>query len=136
MFDTVGSSAVSSTDRVSDNSMSGPLRFSDMDDKRLEQFKHPDKVNTRPSMRDLNIYIILRYALKWKVIGTLLGLRSERLDIIEYDNRYKAEPCCRDMLSHWLDVDPFASWGKLFTVIESLGDMSSGISDKEMFKKL
>ena len=137
LFDTIGSSAVSSTsDRVSDKSMSGLLRFLDMDDGRLEQLKHPDKVNTEPLLKDLYEHITPQYALKWKVIGTLLGVASEKLDIIEHDNHYKAEPCCNDMLKWWLRVDPAASWEKLFSAIESLGDMSSEISDKEMFKKL
>ena len=136
-FDTISLSAVSSTpDRVSDKNMSGSLRFLDMDDGRLEQFKHPDKVNTRPLMKDLYQHITPRYAVKWRVIGTLLGAPSERLDIIEHDNRSKAVPCCNDMLSSWLQRDATASWGKLLTVIESPAAISGEISDKEMFKKL
>ena len=53
------------------------------------------------------------------MIGTLLGLPSERLNIIEYDHMYRAEPCCNAMWEKWLQVDTNASWGKLFAVIES-----------------
>ena len=82
-------------------------------------------VTTKPKLPDLYEYFIPRYALKWKVIGTLLDVASEKLDIIEHNNRDKAEPCCYDMLKWWLQVDPTASWGKLFTVIESPAVSSS-----------
>ena len=76
-------------------------------------------VSTKPKLPNLYQHITPQYALKWKVIGTLLGVASEKLDIIEHDNCDKAEPCCNDMLKWWLRVDPTASWEKLFTVIES-----------------
>ena len=76
-------------------------------------------VTTKPQLKHLYHHITPRYAVKWKEIGTLLGLASERLDIIEHDNHDKAEPCCNEMLKWWLCVDLTASWEKLFTVIES-----------------
>ena len=82
-------------------------------------------VTTKPKLPDLCEYFIPRYALKWKVIGTLLDVASEKLDIIEHDNHDKAEPCCNAMLKWWLQVDPTPSWGKLFTAIESPAVSSS-----------
>ena len=82
-------------------------------------------MTTKPKFTDLYEYVTAQCALKWKVIGTLLGVASEKLDIIEHDNFYQAEPCCNDMLTWWLHVDSTASWGKLFTVIES-PEVSSG----------
>jgi len=70
-------------------------------------------------LKDLYAHITPNYVAHWRVIGTLLGLPSGRLDIIEYDNRDKSEPCCNAVLLEWLDVDPSASWEKLFKVIES-----------------
>ena len=75
--------------------------------------------NTKPHLTDLYEHITPQYAVKWRVIGTLLGIASEKLDIIEHDNRDKAEPCCNNMFKIWLRVDSTASWKKLFTVIES-----------------
>ena len=63
------------------------------------------------------------------MIGIQLGLPIERLNIIENDNRDKAEPCCNAMLEKWLQVDTTASWRKLFTVIESSA-LSYGAPDK------
>ena len=87
-------------------------------------------VTTKPKLPDLYEHITPQYALKWKVIGTLLGVASEKLDIIEHDNRDKAEPCCNEMLKWWLRVDPTASWKKLFTVIESPAVSSREAIDK------
>ena len=76
-------------------------------------------MNTTPSLKDLQQYFTLQYAVKWRVIGTQLGLPGPILDIIEYNNRDKARECCNAMLKKWLEMDTTASWGKLFTVIES-----------------
>ena len=62
------------------------------------------------------------------MIGTLLDLPTETLNTIEHDKRDKAECCCIAMLEKWLQVDTTASWGKLFTVIES--SAVSGTVDK------
>ena len=62
-----------------------------------------------------------------------LGLTSERLNIIEHDHVFKAEPCCNAMLEKWLQIDTTASWRKLFTVIATLFTFKIGqlfITDK------
>ena len=87
-------------------------------------------VNTRPKLLDLYEHITPRYTLKWRAIGTLLGIPCEKLDIIEHDNFYKAEPCCNAMLQWWLRVDPNASWGKFITAIESPAVSSGEAVDK------
>ena len=87
-------------------------------------------VTSTPTLKDLYRHITPQYAALWEVIGTLLGLPSGALDIIQYDNHDKAEPCCNDMLKKWLQVDPTASWGKLFTVIESPAVSSGEAIDK------
>ena len=76
-------------------------------------------MNTRPLARDLYQHITPQYAAQWRVIGTLLGLPSVTLDVIEHDHVFRAERCCNAMLEKWLQVDTTASWEKLFTIIES-----------------
>ena len=76
-------------------------------------------VNTTPLLKDLYQHITPQYAADWEVIGTLLGLPSGTLDIIEHDHTHKAARCCNAMLRKWLEMDTTASWRKLFTVIES-----------------
>ena len=105
----------------SDNGISGSLRSTctDVDDGGLEQFKNPDKVNTKPLLRDLYKHITPRYATEWKVIGTLLGLPSAEMMLIGADFANASRECCKMVLKKWLEKDSTASWGKLFTVIES-----------------
>ena len=53
------------------------------------------------------------------MLGTLLGLSTGLIDLIQCNSHYKADLCCNEMLKKWLQVDPAASWGKLFDAIES-----------------
>ena len=76
-------------------------------------------MNNKPLLKDIYHHITPQYATQWKVIGMLLDLPSEALNIIEHDHRDKAEPCCNAMLEKWLQLNTTASWEKLFAVIES-----------------
>ena len=66
----------------------------------------------------------------WKVIGTILGLPSGELKAIEPGYPTNVKWCCNQMLEMWLEMDPTASWGKLFTVIESPAVSTGQASDK------
>ena len=79
----------------------------------------PNTATSIPQLKDLHSYIIPYYAAHWRVIGTLLGLSSGTLDIIKYDNRDKARPCCHAVFEEWLEVDTSASWNRLLSVIQS-----------------
>ena len=72
-----------------------------------------------PLLKDLYQHITPQYATDWKVIGTLLGLPSGELKAIEAGWPANVKWCCNQMLEKWLEMDTTASWGKLFTVIES-----------------
>ena len=79
----------------------------------------------KPLRVDLYNHIIPRFAARWRVIGSLLGIRKGDLDTIEHDHR-KARPCCYAVLDEWLDVDPTASWKKMIEVIDSSALLSEG----------
>ena len=76
-------------------------------------------MNTTPLLKDLYQHITPQYAADWNVIGTLLGLPSGELNAIKAGNPTDVKWCCNQMLENWLETDTAASWGKLFTVIES-----------------
>ena len=80
---------------------------------------YTDAVNTTPLLKDLYQHITPQYAADWEVIGTLLGLPSGELKAIEAGWPANVKWCCNQMLKKWLEMDTTASWGKLFTVIES-----------------
>ena len=79
----------------------------------------PMTVTSTPLLKDLYECITPQYAADWKVMGTLLGLSTGELKIIEHDNYHKAVSCCNAMLEKWLDVDAKATWEKLLRVVES-----------------
>ena len=87
-------------------------------------------MTTVPELKDLYQHVTPQYAVHWRVMGTLLGLCSGALDVIEHDNMYRTTRCCNDMLKKWLEMDPTASWRKLFAVIESLAVSSGENVDK------
>ena len=90
-------------------------------------------VNTTPLLKDLYQHITPQYAADWKVIGTLLGLPSGELKAIEAGYPTNVKWCCNQMLEKWLEMDPTASWEKLFTVIESPAVSSGQADDKGDF---
>ena len=88
-------------------------------------------VNTRPLLMDLYQHFTPRYARYWREIGTLLDPSGQTLDIIEFDYE-NVRYCCNAMLKRWLQIDPSASWSKLFTAIESSG-VAGRAPDKGMY---
>ena len=76
-------------------------------------------VTSPPTLKDLYQHVTPHYAAHWKVIGTLLGLPSGELQAIEAGYPTNVKWCCNQMLKKWLELDPTASWEKLFPVIES-----------------
>ena len=119
----------------------GQLRVSAVDDGKLEQFKHPDKANSRPLMGDLNKYFIPQYAAKWEMIGILLGLKPYMIKGIKgikgIDSGFSnfCIQACKAMLQKWLDVDITASWAKLFNAIKSPA-MTSMLDQSSMSEPL
>ena len=87
-------------------------------------------MTTTPKLKDLYQHITPQYAADWIVIGTLLGLPSGELKAIEAGWPTNSKWCCNKMLEKWLEKDPTASWGKLFTVIESSAVFSGEAVDK------
>ena len=87
-------------------------------------------MTTAPKLKDLYQHITPQYAADWIVIGTLLGLPSGELKAIEAGWPTNTKWCCNKMLEKWLETDHTASWGKLFTVTESLAESSGEAFDK------
>ena len=59
-----------------------------------------------------------QYAAKWRLIGSLLGLSSSELEIIEHDRGHNAVNCCSEMWGKWLDKDISASWNDVLNILE------------------
>ena len=72
-----------------------------------------------PSLAYLCENITPVYAADWKVIGTLLGIPNGELKAIEGCYPTNLKWCCDRMLEKWLEMDPTASFEKLFAAINS-----------------
>lgn len=57
---------------------------------------------------------------KWKLVGPLLGISNEKLDIIENKYDKEHEKCCFAMFKYWRNRDPNASLEKLKEAIMRL----------------
>ena len=76
-------------------------------------------VNSTPLLKDLYQHITPQYAADWFEMGTLLGLPGGELKAIEAGYPTNVKWCCNQMLKKWLEMEPTASWKKLFNIIES-----------------
>ena len=76
-------------------------------------------VNTIPLLKDLYLFVTPQYGPDWKVIGTLLGLSSKVLQVIEAAHPTSSTRSCNQMLENWLKLDSTATWKKLFSILES-----------------
>ena len=77
---------------------------------------------------ELDEYMIeCQQVTKWKLVGTLLGIPTGQLDIIENDYNNKAENCCLAMLRYWCDDDPNASLAKLKEEVVKLKSIAATV---------
>ena len=56
------------------------------------------------------------------------------LKIIEHDYFNRAILCCNKMLQRWLELDPTATWEKLFAAIDSEAVVTAITSDNSLYK--
>ena len=66
-----------------------------------------------PTMRDLNRYVVRKFAADWKNVGIELGLQLDTLKIIAKNNLQQTEDCFQEVLDKWLKISPNATWKTL-----------------------
>jgi len=71
-------------------------------------------------MRDLNRYVIKRYAADWKDIGLELGLKFDVLKMIQKDNLQQSIPCLQKTLDQWLKLTHNATWKTLEVALSNV----------------
>ena len=84
--------------------------------------------NERPTMRDLNRYVIKKYANDWEDIGIELGLKFSMLRIIARDNPQQAVVCLRETLDEWLNFNTDdATWKTLEVALTNVNRVKLGL---------
>ena len=72
----------------------------------------------RPELKEINNYVVIKCATKWKQLGENLNIDEDLLNIIDKDNPNSCKNCCSRMLSLWLDLNPNASWSILLDAVD------------------
>ena len=73
--------------------------------------------NSRPQLKDIENYVVIKCATNWKQLGKSLDIDDDWLNIFEKDNPHNCVNCCSRMLSEWLDSNPDASWAILLDAV-------------------
>ena len=61
-------------------------------------------------MRDLNRFVIKKYAADWKDVGLELGLQHGTLKVVKQNNPLQVQDCLEEVLDKWLKLTPNATW--------------------------
>ena len=83
--------------------------------------------NKTPQMRDLQRYVIPRYASKWNNVGLELKLEATKLENISKNNPLDCEACFKSTLATWLQSNPDASWRTLEVAITNVRRAQNGL---------
>ena len=82
----------------------------------------------KPELKDL--VLAVKDVGKWHDLGLQLGLPEPKLALID---KHPVEDRLRMMLSEWLQFDPEASWEKLATALNKLGQNAIASNIRRQF---
>ena len=85
----------------------------------------------------MNIHVKREIAPKWYDLGLQLlqGEHRHELNIIKTNNIQNVEVCCREMFEYWLRVDETASWDKLISALQAIGQNTLAANIKQNILK-
>ena len=72
-------------------------------------------------MKDINDYVVTRYAPQWKQLGRQLNI-NDSIKVIQHDCGNDCMECCTRMLEAWLEQNVYddATWETLIYAIDNL----------------
>ena len=91
----------------------------------------------KPKISELHDHFIRVIDPWWYELGIVLldGEHTEKLYVIQSDNKGDIEKCCTAMFQYWLEVDKDASWDKLITALKHINHVKLAEEIKEMTVK-
>ena len=82
----------------------------------------------RPTIKDLNRYIVKKFSSDWKDIGIELGLELYVIKATEKDNPLDSAACLRETLDKWLKLNPNdATWKTLEVAVTNVNRANLGL---------
>ena len=79
-----------------------------------------------PTMKELNRYVVNKYAIYWKDIGFELDLECNKIDNIKA-NYLKCEERLYEVLKAWLELNDNTTWKRLEVAIINAKRVKSGM---------
>ena len=84
--------------------------------------------NTKPTMRDLNRYVVRKYATDWYDIGIELGLMLDVLNLVKKDHPQESVTCFQQTLDKWLNLNTDdATWKTLEVALTNVNRTKLGL---------
>ena len=81
----------------------------------------------KPSMKDIDNYVVERWASKWKQIAAQLNIEEYLIRNIDYNYPSNCEECCRKMLGNWLEQNTHPTWEKLINAVDQVSENLTGL---------
>ena len=78
-------------------------------------------------MKDIDNYVVVRWASKWKEIATQLNIEEYLIRNIEHDYSSNCVECCHKMLGDWLEQNKHPTWEKLINALNQVSENLAGL---------
>ena len=72
-----------------------------------------------------NITLALREVTDWYKVGVALEMKTHKLDEIRVNRMNDVQQCKFSLIDHWLRTDLEASWTKLASALDEVGEHTS-----------
>jgi len=83
--------------------------------------------STKPTMFELNRYVVFSHANKWKNIGIELLLDFDELEEIDRNGMHQNVHCFQKTLNMWLKNTTCPNWNTLEVAITNVNRLESGL---------
>ena len=76
----------------------------------------------KPTLRNIENHIVPKWAPQWKLLGRLLNVDQDLINIIQHDYGDHCVDCCSRMLEKWLEQNTrnTTTWETLIKAIDDL----------------
>ena len=73
-----------------------------------------------PKLKDIDNYVVPKWASKWKQLGAQLNVAQHLMDIIEQNHSDDCENCCGKMFAEWLNINCAPTWEDIINAVDNL----------------
>ena len=86
----------------------------------------PISNDSRPTLEDINKFIVHEVAADWKQVATFLGVEHSVIQIADTDHPQQCEHACTDIFERWLSWKPGTgrkkrTWCTVLSAVEEAG---------------